>query len=182
MLLKSRQHSWLLPALLVAVGVTVSLAVPLYAEPSIPSLREAPWSPDRAWPAADLDDAESVKETQKGAHVLVRHVKLQSDDPIEGAPTSTLVFDVYNDTGGSVTDVTVLVSLLDAAAGDSKTPRVLVGPFKIRLEEVLLADYSVHYELRLRNLSPDCGCVPVVDVLDARVFVDANLERVFPSR
>jgi hypothetical protein len=107
--------------------------------------------------------------------VEVRHVKLRGDEPIDGADSSTLVFDVYNKTGEKVTDVVVAVSFLDASVPPSSSPRVIVGPFEIQLKQVLLADYSVHYELRLRNLSAACGCVPKVEVLYARVL-DPNLE------
>ena len=61
------------------------------------------------------------------------------------------------------------------------SPRVIGGPFKILMKEVLLADYSVHYELRLRDLSAACGCVPAVELLSARV-VESALESALPPK
>lgn len=181
MCLNSRRHIlWLLWAVLISGGATVSLAAGVHDEPSISS-REDLSIRDKGRPPTDRDDAEKLRSKWSAVEVAVRHVKLERDQPIDGAPTSTLMFDVYNEAGASVTDVIVSVSLLDATAKDFSAPRIIVGPFKIHLKEVLLADYSVHYALRLRNLSSDCGCVPAIEVIDARVLVGSDLEYTLPS-
>lgn len=179
----SRRHIlWLLWAVLLAGGATVRLAAAVYGGPSISSPREDLSIRDKGRPPTDRDDAEKPPSKWSAVGVAVRHVKLERDQPIDGAPTSTLMFDLYNDAGASVTDVIVSVSLLDATAKDLSAPRVIVGPFEIRLREVLLADYSVHYALRLRNLSSDCGCVPAIEVLDARVLVGSDFEYTLPTQ
>jgi len=158
------------------------LAGVVHAEPSISSLREALSTRDKAQHRTEPDGAANVPNTGRAPAVTVREMKLKPDEPIEGAQSSTLMFDVYNEAAASITDVVVSVSLLDATVKDSSDPRIIVGPFKIRLKEILLADYSVHYELRLRNLSSDCGCVPAIEVLDARVLVSSNFGSAQPPK
>ena len=181
MCLNLRRHARLLWAFLLTGGVTIMLACAVQAD-SISSAREGSSIRDKGLPSTGRDDAETPSSSSVALGVAVRHVKLQPDEPIEGAETSTLVFDVYNGADSSITDVVVSVSFLEATAGHSKRPRIIVGPFEIRLKQVLLADYSVHYELRLRNLSSDCSCVPAIEVLDARVLVGSTLESTLPLR
>jgi hypothetical protein len=168
----SQTRLWLLAV--VAAGCTaVFLAGPLEARPSISSPCGQGSARGTGGPAR-LVALQQGPDTWAAAGIEVRQIKLEGNEPIDGVDSSTLMFDVHNETGENVTDVVVSVWLLDATVPDCAGPRVIVGPFKIQLKEVLLAGYSVHYELRLRNLSSECRCVPAITVLDARAFVDAS--------
>jgi hypothetical protein len=125
-------------------------------------------------------DARNATDSATTA-VAARNARLERAEPIGDSESATLTFDVYNEVDVSVTDIMVSVSVLGTVVPDSPDlRRVVVQPFKIRLKEVLLAGGSVHYELRLRNLSPDCDCVPTVEVIDARVLADTGLENSLP--
>jgi len=158
------------------------LACEVNADSSLFSAREALSIRDKAKSSTAGDDVEKFPTSSGVLGVAVRHVKLEPDQPLEGAETSMLVFDVYNETGGSIREVIVSVALVEATAQESRGAGVVVGPFKIRLKEALLADYSVHYELRLRNLSADCRCLPTVEVLDARVLLDSERGSTMPLK
>jgi hypothetical protein len=107
--------------------------------------------------------------------VTIRNVALEPADRIDDVESTTLSFDVHNESDASVGDIAVSISILDPNE-DSSDRRVVVRPFTIRMKEVLLAGYSMHYELRLRNLSADCSCEPAVELIDARVLFESSVD------
>jgi len=82
---------------------------------------------------------------------------------------ATLKFDVHNESLRNLASMVLSISLAEAPREGSgnAVPTVLVGPVKVLAKRLVLPGYTVHYELRLRNISSDCGCVPTVDVLEA---------------
>lgn len=110
-----------------------------------------------------------VTGSQRDA-VAVRNVKLEPAPPIDQSPSARVTFDLYNDGPDAVGDIVLALSLIEPPQrSDAKAPRVVIaGPVTIRSETVLLPGYSLAYEITLRNLSADCQCVPVVDVIGAR--------------
>lgn len=168
-----RTRVLLLNALLSGAGMVVPVAES-HAGLSPVSLIPALSIRDKRQLPPDNDGGDNAPRAKSAVGVAVRHVELESAEPLEGAPSSTLKFDLFNEVGSSITDVVVSVSFIEVAATRSAVPRVIVGPFEIRLKKVLLADYSIHYELRLRNLSADCLCVPTVRVLDARTLLGSD--------
>ena len=54
------------------------------------------------------------------------------------------------------------------AVDDPALTRAVLKPFTLRTEATLEPGYSVDYEMRLRNLSARCQCVPKVEVVSAR--------------
>ena len=104
----------------------------------------------------------------------VKNVRLEPTPPPLGSslPGTVLKFDIVNTASTGVDDLTFEVSLLKKA--DEVTPiapqRVIAGPYVIHMKVVLESDYSVSYELRLRDISSDCKCVANVDVLSARTL------------
>lgn len=102
--------------------------------------------------------------------VRIAHVRVEAAGDVEGEPASLLMFTVEN--GGDLTlrDVDIEIAFLERVpVGEADAdPRVVVGPFTIRMNRALESGYSASYELLLKNLSADCGCVPRVIVTSAR--------------
>jgi hypothetical protein len=87
---------------------------------------------------------------------------------MKGMPSANVKFDIVNEGSISFTDVVVEISLVKKASppiGRDTKRAVLAGPFKIRGDVALEPGFSVSYEMRLRNLSTECGCVPDVEVV-----------------
>ena len=112
------------------------------------------------------------------ARVRVRNIRLEASPPVGDSVSATLKFDVHNDGSKNLIHMVLSVSLLDAPhrGAPAALPLVLVGPFKVRASHVLPPGYSVHYEIRLRNVSSDCNCVPTVDVLEAGFAAEEGSE------
>jgi hypothetical protein len=102
--------------------------------------------------------------------VKVQNVRLESVAPLETVPSSTLTFEIVNASATSVTDIMFEVSILTKSHSEyPEDPQlVLAGPYKLRAKFVLQPGYTMHYEMRLSNLSVDCECVPRVRVFSAR--------------
>jgi hypothetical protein len=93
---------------------------------------------------------------------------LANAPPVEQDPTAFVRFDVFNTGDHDVAPVVVEIAILETPPryGDAvPIPTTLVGPFRIRTNTALKAGFSVHYELRLRNISAVCDCVATVDVV-----------------
>ena len=125
-------------------------------------------------PAAAESDA-SIRSSRErprstGTPVRVRNIRLEASPPVDEAESATLKFDVHNESLRNLASMVLSISLVEAPRDGSvdAVPTVLVGPVKVLATRLLLPGYTVHYELRLRNISSDCGCVPTVDVLEAR--------------
>ena len=89
-------------------------------------------------------------------------------------PSAVLKFDMLNDGELRVTDIVLQIAMVEKqrVEGAVGSPRVVVGPFTIRGSVTIEAGYTVNYEMLLRNLSPDCGCVANVVVVSARTLSD----------
>lgn len=104
--------------------------------------------------------------------VVVRNAKLERSTP---ADSVKLTFDLFNESETPVSDIVLSVSVLGAPRDDAPGIRVeVIRPFAILLKTVVLAGYSIHYELRLRNLSSECDCVSTIKVLEARIAPDVG--------
>jgi hypothetical protein len=171
--LRHAMHRWIF--LLSACSV-VSAAVAVQAEVFTSSLPGDVSIRDRVTTHGGTLDSRKATDSATTA-ISVRNARLERAEPMGESESATLLFDVYNEVDASVTDIVISVSVLGTAVPDSpEVRRVVVRPFKIHLKEVLLRGCSVHYELRLRNLSPDCDCVPTIKVIDTRVLADTDLE------
>ena len=102
------------------------------------------------------------------ARVAVRNVQLASAPPVDDEPSAFVRFDVINEGEQDVSPVVVEIAILETPrrVGEAvPLPTTLVGPFRIRAKTALKAGYSVHYELRLRNVFASCACTATVDVV-----------------
>jgi hypothetical protein len=154
------------------VGALALAALPVRARASVAPVHGDASIPERV----DVIDLSTVTRKQLFG-IAVRDVKLERAEPIEDAESSTLAFDVYNELDMAVSGVTISVSVLGPVREDAAERRaVIVRPFEVRLKEVLLPGYSVHYELRLRNMSAEWECVPQIEVLDARALADTPVD------
>ena len=131
-------------------------------------------------PHATGDQAESAvrlfrhgSPTSDDISLSLRHVRLESSAAVDEAPSSTLKFDVHNEGDTDLADIELSISLLGPPINGVEALRtIVVRPFTIRLNTVLMAGYILQYEIRLRNLSSECDCVPKFQLLDARALSD----------
>lgn len=113
----------------------------------------------------------NTKASERDA-IAVRKIRLAPAPPIDGASSARVTFDMYNEGDRSLGDIVLQVWLLEEARREPADARraVVAGPVTIRTKAALSPGYSLSYEIRLRNVSADCGCVPSVDVVSARVL------------
>ena len=108
----------------------------------------------------------------------VQNIRLEPGPLAESSPSTTLKFDMLNDGASHLTNIVLEVSIVKERQEESDTRQnVLVQPFTIREKAVLQPGYSMEYELRLRNFSPDCGCVPRVNVVSVESLADSKRSR-----
>lgn len=101
----------------------------------------------------------------------VGNVRLEPPPPTERLPAVLLKFDVVNVSSNRLTDLVLKVSILEKPhVLDGATDRILVGPFEIRGRVVLEPGYALNYQLLLRNLTVDCGCVAKVEPISQHSF------------
>ena len=103
------------------------------------------------------------------------NVRLEASSADEQKPAAVLKFDMFNDGGLRVTDIVIQIAMLEnPRVEDPLSPRrFVVRPFTVRGSVTLEAGYTVNYEMLLRNLSAECGCVPEVAVVSARQLPDS---------
>jgi hypothetical protein len=104
--------------------------------------------------------------------ITIRYSRLEAPATQEDPESTILKFEVQNESDTGQTDIEVSVSLLGPIDEGTETRPVLVRPFIIRIDTVLHAGYSLEYEIRLRNVQPNCDCLPSIDILNARAVVD----------
>ena len=112
--------------------------------------------------------SDKVADRGPDARVAVRNVQLASAPPVDEEPSAFVRFDVFNEGEQDVSPVVVEIAILETPprVGEAvPLPTPLVGPFRIRAKTALKAGYSVHYELRLRNVFASCDCIATVDVV-----------------
>jgi hypothetical protein len=115
----------------------------------------------------------SGSATSDDVFVSLRHVRLEASPPIDEVPSATLKFDVHNEGTMDLADVELSISLLGPPIkGTTALRELLVRPFSIRLNTVVLAGYILKYEIRLRNLSAECDCVPKFQLVKARAVAN----------
>jgi hypothetical protein len=107
----------------------------------------------------------------------IQNVRLDSSAAAAPAPSAILRFDVVNESSNRVTDFVLEISILEKprATGAPIRPRVLVRPFTIQGAVVLESGYTMNYEMVLRNLSSDCSCRVIVEVLSARPVTNSGV-------
>jgi hypothetical protein len=106
----------------------------------------------------------------------ITNVRLEAAPPEAPKPSAVLKFDILNDSELRVTDIVIQVAMHEEPRVDhaARSRRVVVAPFTIRGDLTLEAGHTVNYEMLLRNLSSDCGCVANVVVLSARVLSEPS--------
>jgi hypothetical protein len=115
-------------------------------------------------------DVPAKQDVEKG--IAIRHVRLEASPPVDGSPSVVLKFDLHNQGWTSVTDIVLSVSLRSGGSDTRVDPSTRVQPFRIKIQNVLLAGYSFDYEIRLRNVSLDTASAPEIEVVDAHRVVD----------
>jgi len=106
------------------------------------------------------------------AALRVRNIRLVPADPIGDVPSLNVKFEVRNESTAPLTEIVVEVRVVDrlsADGSDQDPPATIAGPFTIRGRAILDPGFSMNYEMRLRNLTPDCGCRANVSVNSARI-------------
>lgn len=79
---------------------------------------------------------------------------------------------MLNDGASRLRNIVLEVSVVKRVRKDESNPpaEVLVRPFIVRGNVVLLPGYSIEYEMRLQNFAPDCDCEPRVDVVSVEAL------------
>ena len=110
--------------------------------------------------------------THEGLPVRIANVRLEPAPPLEASPSVTLKFAIANEGSTSVSDIILKIAIVEKPKSEHPEParRILVGPFTIRGDVVLRAGYTMNYEMLMRNLSSECSCLAIVDVLSARAL------------
>lgn len=150
-------------------GLVLMLASALSVCLVAPALAANDHGRQRAAGKASIESAtDKVSRFPPDTRIAVRNVKLASAPPVEEDPSAFVRFDVFNEGEQDASPVVVEIAILETPPqlGDVvPIPTTLVGPFRIRANTALKAGYSVHYELRLRNVSAFCDCTATVDVV-----------------
>ena len=109
----------------------------------------------------------------------VHRIRLEPGPAAAPSPSSTLKFEMLNDGASRLRNIVVEVSVVKRVREvESKLPaQVVVRPFIVRENVVLLPGYSIEYEVRFQNLAPDCDCVPRVDVVSVEALADPDPSR-----
>jgi hypothetical protein len=125
----------------------------------------------RAVPVPAEDGSHEVYPLQ------VQNIRFVPSEPVGESPSITLKFDVLNDGVESLTDIILKVSVLEADTRRDAPRAVLAGPFTIRGKAPLHPGFAMTYEIRLRNISSDCGCVGTVHIVSVRGSVGSDTPR-----
>jgi hypothetical protein len=102
--------------------------------------------------------------------VEIREIRLESAPRLDDAPSALLKFELLNNGSSAIADLVLSASLVQPPETGVEAPIVTVaGPFIVRMKAALRPKNTFHYEIRLRNISADCDCVPRVTPLLGRV-------------
>jgi hypothetical protein len=154
-----------------ALGLSVSvhaLAAAADVRPDRPSKGS-----NNAVPGPSVSTHPDPGVTHEGLPVSIANVRLEPASPLEASPSMTLKFAIANEGSTSVSDIILKIAIVEKPKSEHPEParRVLVGPFTIRGGDVVLrAGYTMNYEMLMRNLSSECSCLAIVDVLSARTL------------
>jgi hypothetical protein len=127
------------------------------------------WSSPR-----DIPHSFDLRLVPAPSSLRINNVRLEAAPPDAPKPSAILRFGLLNDGSMRVTDVLIHIVIVETGDVDDQasSASVIVGPFTIRGNVTIEAGYTVHYEMLLRNLSSDCGCVARVRVLSSRPLSD----------
>ena len=106
--------------------------------------------------------------SNRGADIHVEDIKFVPPPADAPQPSALLKFSVVNESGSSVSDLVIAITVRETPNDEGDTPRALVGPFTVGGHATIEVGYSVEYALLLRNLMPDCRCQAEVKVMSAR--------------
>ena len=127
-----------------------------------------------AWAAKSVNSV-VVRSGQSESRLRVGNVRLDAPGPEAPQPSTALKFDLWNDGAVAITDILLQVAIVERkGAHDDAVPRVVVGPFTVGGHATIEAGYTVSYEMVLRNLSSDCGCLANVRIVSARALLPAE--------
>jgi hypothetical protein len=116
-----------------------------------------------SYPAAARD----ISTAPNLSAARIRNIRLEAPTRPIASPSAVLKFEVFNQGSKRLTHVEVQISFLENSTEDDTPPRVIIGPFTVRGKVDLDAGYSLQYELLLRNVTIECGCVAKVTVVSA---------------
>jgi hypothetical protein len=150
--------------LLAVLLVSISIGTSLRATTDAPAVR--------SYPAGEAP-VSGDDEGDFPLPVSIQHARLERAEPMAGAPSAMLKFDVFNEGDEDVVDIELFVSVLGPVKEDAPPLRpVVVRPFKIHVNAVLMSGYSLEYAIRMRNVDAACDCVPNIQVLAGRPLTD----------
>src|SRR5262245_57149336 len=102
----------------------------------------------------------------------ILNIRLHQGDLKDPEPRSNVSFEILNDGPTELTDVILKISIEQATTlSQPDSHREPLVSYKIRGSEVVIQPgYSLKYELRLRNLPPECDCQAFVEVESVRAL------------
>ena len=100
--------------------------------------------------------------------LAVRNIRLEAASPIDSRPSVNLKFDLANEGSDGLTGIVLEVAVAESTVAAPGT-RMLAGPFLIHSKVTLAPGHVITYEIRLRDLAPDCTCRARIGVLSASV-------------
>lgn len=101
----------------------------------------------------------------------ISRVRMHDTKPGEIKPSVKVTFHTSNDSSDTLEQVVFAIAIVErltAAAAPGVPPRTVAGPFIFRADAVLEPGYTTDFEVVLRDISIDCGCIPQIRVLSVR--------------
>jgi hypothetical protein len=88
--------------------------------------------------------------------------------PVPGAePSVVLRFNLENHGITQLADVVLRIAVYSEPS-EAELTRAIIRPFTLHTDATLEPGYSIDYEMKFRNLSVGCHCVPKVEVVSAK--------------
>lgn len=108
----------------------------------------------------------------------VQDVRLEPAPQLDGPLLTLMNFGLSNEGAEDLTHIVVEVTIVEKPVGSGVGVRskVLAGPYTIVGKNVLRPGQTLNFEILLRNLSSDCGCVARVHVVSARSTRDTGAD------
>jgi hypothetical protein len=97
----------------------------------------------------------------------VSEIRLEPAPATEVEPSAVLRFNLENHGITQLADVVLRIAVYTEPS-EAEVPRAIVRPFTLHTDATLEPGYSVDYEMRFRNLTAGCHCVPKVEVVSAK--------------
>jgi hypothetical protein len=108
--------------------------------------------------------------------ITIQNVRLEPAPPLDHRPTVRLKFEMHNEGPAAVSDLVLTASLVTRQPEADGSRPVVAGPFIIHMKSALAHGYSFEYEVRLRNVSIECNCVPTIVTLSAQTSPVGGVE------